>query len=113
MPITPRRTPSLTPLTLDAGTAAPSPSTRAVAARLAGLLACLAVAFVCLSPPAPAATHAADPDPDASDSASLRTTVDRRQEEVDAARDAVDAASLAAADALETYTDAIRREDAA
>ena len=111
MPTTQRNTPSPA-LTSDAARSA-SLANRAVAARVAGLLACLAVAFGCLIPPAHAETHETDSDPDATDAASLRATVDRRQEEVDAARDAVDAAAAAAADALETYTNAIRREDAA
>jgi len=118
MPITERHTSSIARTTVSrpaggrevppAGTTPPPPATRAVAGRVAGLLACLAVAVVWLSPPAQA-----DPDPDATDSASLRGTVDRRQEEVAAARSAVDAAAVAAADALETYTNAVRREEAA
>jgi hypothetical protein len=86
----------------------------AAAARVAALLACLAVAAVWVSPPAHGTP---DPSPGATsgypDTAALDAAVDERRQRVDAAHADVDAAALAAADALEAYTNAVRRLDAA
>lgn len=80
-----------------------------VAARAAGLVACLALVLVWMAP----AAHGADVPPEPTDSASLREVVGEREADVAEAKDAVTAAALAASDALERYTLAVRRLDAA
>ena len=79
-----------------------------VAARVAGLVACLALVLVWVAP----AAHG-DDGARPTDSASLREVVEERRADVAEAEDALSVAALAASDALERYTLAVRRLDAA
>ena len=92
-----------------AATLAAAPAA-AVAARVVALVAGLALVLGWLAP----AAHGADgAHPEATDSASLNKVVEEREADVAEAQDALSVAARAASDALERYTLAVRRLDAA
>jgi hypothetical protein len=104
-----RQTSSHTSNDLTSTATNPVARAAALAARALTVVTCLALAAVWAAP----AASARDDDPDATDSATLRAVVGRRQADVGEAQDSVGAAATAASDALERYTLAVRALDAA
>jgi hypothetical protein len=87
----------------------PGAKPAALTARALIAVTCLSLAVIWAAP----AASASSPDPDATDSASLRAVVGQRRTDVVEAQGSVGAAATAASDALERYTLAVRALDAA